>query len=153
MFETAMFIELMEKVCDLCHQNSKDKGFWDEGERYTDQECSTTGSMVRTVTKTKPWSFGEKVALIHSELSEMFEAWRKNVKESDKDIRVIDPKHRTPDDPVGSRRITAIEEEMADTLIRLFDLCGKLDIDAGRVILAKMEYNKGRPHMHGGRQC
>lgn len=103
--------------------------------------------------KTKPWNFGEKIALIHSELSEMFEAWRKNVKESDKDIVVIDPTCRTAEDPIGSRRITAIEEEMADTFIRLLDLAGKLDIDLGRVTLAKMAYNRNRPHLHGGRKC
>lgn len=148
MFETAMFLELMEKVRDLCHQNSKDKGFWDEGVRWLRSENKDPEPIV-----VKPWNFGEKVALIHSELSEMFEAWRCNKTESDKDICVIDPLRRTEADPIGTRRITAVEEEMADTFIRLLDLCGKLDIDVGRVILAKMEYNKGRPHMHGGRKC
>ena len=143
MFEQAMFLELMERVRDLCHQNSKEKGFWDEGERRVIVDgCMGPDEVVQ---KTKPWNFGEKVALIHSELSEMFEAWRKNVKETEKDISIIDGGN--------TRRMTAIEEEMADTFIRLFDLCGKLDIDIGRVILAKMEYNKSRPHMHGGRKC
>lgn len=138
MFETAMFFELMEKVRNLCHQNAKDKGFWGEHPEGTDAT---------------PWNFGVKIALLHSELSELFEAWRKNVGDSDKDIKIIDPNHRTADDPIGTRRITAIEEEVADTFIRLFDLCGKLDIDVGRVVLAKMNYNKSRPHMHGGRKC
>lgn len=145
MFETAMFLDLMEKIRDLCHKNAVEKGFWDEGEQYIDVSSEKV--------KTKPWNFGEKVALIHSELSEMFEAWRKGIKESDKDIKILDSSIRDKDGCPEYRRITAIEEEMADTFIRLFDLCGKLDIDVGRVILAKMEYNKGRSHMHGGRKC
>lgn len=136
MFETAMFLELLEKVRDLCHQNSKDKGFWGDN-----------------VHPTAPWNFGEKIALLHTEISEMFEAWRKDKKESDKDIRIIDPACRSEEDPVGTRRITAIEEEVADTFIRLMDLCGRLDVDVGRVVLAKMHYNRSRPHMHGGRKC
>lgn len=143
MFETVMFMELLERVRNLCHQNSKDKGFWDEG-------CMGTQEVV---IKTKPWNLGEKIALIHSELSEMFEAWRKNKTVSDKDITIIDSTCRTDSNPIGTRRITAIEEEVADVFIRLMDLCGKLDIDVGRVVLAKMEYNKKRSYMHGGRQC
>lgn len=123
---------VLEHLRNAAHQNSKDKGFWDA----------------------PLWNFGEKIALVHSELSEMFEAWRKNIKESDKDISIYDPKCATTNEyPVNYRRITAIEEEMADTFIRLFDLCGKLNIDVGRVILAKMDYNATREHMHGGRKC
>lgn len=150
MFETAMFLELMEKVRDLCHQNSKDKGFWDEGEE-TFTEDTVSGDVKYTV-KTKPWNFAEKIALIHSELSEMLEAWRKGTNESEKDITIID-NTSCDADGIGTRRITAIEEEVADVYIRLMDLCGKLDIDVGRVVLAKMNYNRNRPHMHGGRKC
>jgi NTP pyrophosphatase (non-canonical NTP hydrolase) len=147
MFEQAVFLELMERVRDLCHENSKSHGFWDEDKQVVTRPDKSKGGAWREMVEVpmKPWNFGEKIALIHSELSEMFEAWRKDIKESDKDITVLDS--------TGPRRITAIEEEMADTFIRLFDLCGKLDIDIGSIILAKMEYNKNRPHMHGGRKC
>ncbi len=137
------FVELMEQIRDLCYKNSVAKGFWDEG---TKVKVNDMGNEIVE----KPWNFGEKIALIHSELSEMFEAWRKNKTECDKDIEIVVFNRDGSD---GSRRITAIEEEMADTFIRLLDLCGKLDVDVGRVILAKMEYNKGRPYMHGGRKC
>jgi NTP pyrophosphatase (non-canonical NTP hydrolase) len=146
MFETAMFLELLEKVRDRCHRNSKDKGFWDEQEvPFLNAAPREVGGLERVLVKEKPWSFGEKIALIHSELSEMFEAWRKNKTTCDKNISIIDS--------VGVRQITAIEEEVADTFIRLLDLCGKLDIDVGRVVLAKMAFNEGREHMHGGRKC
>lgn len=158
MFETAMLLELMEKLRDLCHQTSKDKGFWDEDKQVITRADKKKGGAWQEMTEApmKPWNFGEKIALIHSELSEMFEAWRKGVGDhpTDKVIRIMDPNSTDRHtDENGMRYMTFIEEEVADVFIRLFDLCGKLDIDVGRVILAKMEYNKSRPHMHGGRRC
>jgi NTP pyrophosphatase (non-canonical NTP hydrolase) len=143
MFETAMFLELMEKVRDLCHENSKRHGFWDDGQRRIIQDGCMGEQEV--IISTKPWNFGEKIALIHSELSEMFEAYRKNLGATEKDITILSSGKE--------RKMGAVEEEVADVFIRLMDLCGKLDIDVGRVVLAKMEYNKGRPHMHGGMKC
>ena len=40
-------------------------------------------------------------------------------------------------------------EELADTFIRLFDLCGGLGIDIEAEISKKAEKNKSRPYMHG----
>src|SRR5262245_21038855 len=90
-----MFYELMEKLCRKCHENSKSKGFWDEGEQYHDEECSTTGGSVRTVTKRRPWNFAEKIALVHSELSEALEAHREGNPFSKKLNRAV------PDEYVG----------------------------------------------------
>jgi len=42
--------------------------------------------------------------------------------------------------------------ELADVLIRIFDLAGKKGIDLDHALRVKMEYNKGRPYMHGGRK-
>jgi len=42
-------------------------------------------------------------------------------------------------------------EEIADTFIRLFDLCGFLNIDIKKEINAKMIINKSRPKLHGKR--
>ncbi|MBF0491007.1 MAG: nucleotide pyrophosphohydrolase [Candidatus Omnitrophica bacterium] len=40
-------------------------------------------------------------------------------------------------------------EELADTFIRLFDLCGGLGIDIESEIAKKVEKNKARPYKHG----
>lgn len=34
-------------------------------------------------------------------------------------------------------------------VIRVFDLCGHLDINLENHILRKLEYNRGRPEKHG----
>jgi len=41
------------------------------------------------------------------------------------------------------------EDEIADTIIRLFDLCGFKGIDIEKHIELKLKYNKKRPHKHG----
>jgi NTP pyrophosphatase (non-canonical NTP hydrolase) len=41
------------------------------------------------------------------------------------------------------------EEEIADTVIRLFDICGTMGIDIDKEIAKKMEINKTRPTRHG----
>lgn len=41
------------------------------------------------------------------------------------------------------------KEELADTFIRLLDICGTMDIDIMGVIHSKMEKNEERPERHG----
>jgi NTP pyrophosphatase (non-canonical NTP hydrolase) len=41
------------------------------------------------------------------------------------------------------------EEELADTVIRIFDMCGHNGIDIGKAIRDKTEKNMQRPQMHG----
>ncbi|MCK5581671.1 MAG: hypothetical protein KAJ18_10425 [Candidatus Omnitrophica bacterium] len=41
------------------------------------------------------------------------------------------------------------KEELADVFIRLFDLCGGLDIDIEAEIVKKSAKNKDRPYKHG----
>jgi NTP pyrophosphatase (non-canonical NTP hydrolase) len=66
---------------------------------------------------------GEMLMLIVSELGEALEALRHN-----------DQNH--------------FAEEIADTFIRLFDMCGGKNIDIEKVILEKIEKNKTRPYKH-----
>ncbi len=66
----------------------------------------------------------EKIALIHSEVSETLEAIRNG-------------------DTANER------EELADVAIRLLDYCGHYGIDLGAAIEAKMVRNYQRPFKHG----
>lgn len=88
------------------HNIAKEKGWWDH--RRT---------------------FGDQIALMHSELSEALEEYRKEV----------------PSYP-------QIGEELADVVIRIMDTCAEMDIDLENAIILKMDHNKRRPYRHGGKR-
>jgi NTP pyrophosphatase (non-canonical NTP hydrolase) len=69
---------------------------------------------------------GQKLALIHSEVSEALEGARKN----------------RMDDHLPHRK--SIEVELADAVIRIADLAGALGLDLGGAIAEKMAYNAQR---------
>ena len=75
---------------------------------------------------------GERMALIHAEISEALEALRDGNPSSNK---IID--------------YSSLEEELADAVIRIMDYCFGKDLDIAGAILAKIEYNRSREYMHG----
>lgn len=42
----------------------------------------------------------------------------------------------------------SFEDELADIIIRTLDICGYLNIDIERSVLAKIKYNKTRDKLH-----
>jgi NTP pyrophosphatase (non-canonical NTP hydrolase) len=106
--------ELLEDAAEEMHANAVRHGFWEGG-------------------KSDPEYLASKVALMHSELSELLEAIRK------------DPLAPCPKVPA----ITCEEEEVADLFIRLLDYCGARGIQLGRAAALKHAYNLTRPHKHG----
>jgi NTP pyrophosphatase (non-canonical NTP hydrolase) len=102
---------MFELLAKQIHQNNKEKGFWD-GEITHDK-------------------LGNKIALIHSEATELLEALRKQE---------------------GS---AATVGEIADIIIRTLDIYqGMRDADIvtdslDEIFEAKVEFNKGRPYRHG----
>lgn len=91
----------IKQLIDLILQQAKEKGW-----RIKPEETN----------------MGEKIALIHSELSEAFNAYR----------------HRNMNGKDG------FNEEMADIIIRILHLCGIYDIDIQKEIIKKINLNKNR---------
>jgi NTP pyrophosphatase (non-canonical NTP hydrolase) len=42
-----------------------------------------------------------------------------------------------------------VEDELADAVIRIADMCGAFGIDLERHVVEKLEYNRHRPRTHG----
>lgn len=101
----------LDVLAALLHETAIEKGFWNNPKNFD--------------------VFGNKLALIHSEVTEVLEAIRKNK---------------------GSEQIV---EEMVDILIRTLDLYasmrngGFVEHSLDEVLFSKMEKNKDRPRLHG----
>lgn len=93
----------IEQLSEEAHDTAKIKGWWD-----------------------RPRSIIECLALVHCEVSEAIESYRK-----------------------GST--DGIVEELADCLIRIFDLCGAHGWDLQGAVKRKMAFNKTRSYRHGGK--
>lgn len=83
--------------------------------------------------------FGERIALIHSELSEALEAYR-------------DPGHSIHDLWFDEEKPEGVPAELADAVIRILDTCEAYGIDLSRALEVKMAYNATRPFRHGGKR-
>lgn len=105
-------------------------------------------------------SFGEIIALCHSELSEALEAYRSGMPVDKVVYRFDDCGDMTKDECAGCyngnpkcvhAKPDGVPAELADCIIRILDYCGKEGIDIEDVIRRKHEYNKTRPYRHGGK--
>lgn len=80
----------------------------------------------------------EALALIHSEISEALEEYRKDPKM---------PEYYAGAKPEG------FAIELADAAIRMLHLAERLGFSLGEAIAEKVAYNDTRPYRHGGKAC
>ena len=108
------------------HDNSRAHGWWEED---------------RINASTIP----EKLMLIVSEASEALEDFRDGNMEARRLDYTDDDGAVHPGKPIG------FPTELADIVIRVFDLAGYLGIDLEQEIIDKMAFNRTRKRHHGGK--
>ena len=110
----ADFVDLIHTMSLHVHNIALHHGFWD-----TDEQSH----------------LGAKLALVHSEVSEMLEEVRKPTTEMSKNCPLIQ----------------SAAEEAADVVIRVMDLCAKMGLPLGDAIVQKVRFNSTRDFRHGKR--
>lgn len=113
-------------------------------EESTCSYCNGSGKASKNI--------GELLMLVVSELGEALEAHRKgtfaNIENYDELVCV----HKREDAVFFVDHIKdTFEDELADTVIRIADMCGYLGIDLEKHIELKMKYNATREYKHGNK--
>ncbi|MEN6540856.1 MAG: hypothetical protein ABFC67_14710 [Mizugakiibacter sp.] len=99
-------------LTEICHGAAVLAGWWNSDDPNTSMS--------------NPLHFSNKLALIHSEVSEALEGDRKKLM----------------DDKLPHRQMR--EVELADAVIRIFDLAGGYGLDIGGAIAEKLQFNASR---------
>lgn len=115
------YAQAIDELADEVSTVAESKGFWDEGTGVSEVAA--------------------KLALVHSEVSEALEVHRKQYTDGEED----------PSAHMTSMQENDFTEELADIVIRVFDIAGELSLDIGDSIVNKVETNKTRPPKHGKR--
>lgn len=110
---------------EACFDASSRSGWWDEVSVI--ESCLKDHHSPRIQNFFDKTVVASKLDLIHSELSEALEGYRKDLYDTHLPNRLM------------------IEVELADACIRIFDLAGYLNLDLEGAIIEKFEYNKNRP--------
>lgn len=117
-FTSISIAELQER----CNQTANDKGWWYEDDATPER------------------TFGDMIALMHSELSECLEEFRNG--------HAVNEIYHALDDITKPEGIPV---ELADVIIRIVDFAEQYDIPLEAALILKMDYNDTRARRHGGK--
>lgn len=103
-------------------------------DRVSERVTSISESKGWTIPVNDPEKLGNKICLMHSELSEAEEALRNGNPASD----------HIPE-------FTGMEEEFADVIIRIMHFAERMNLRVPQAMFAKLDFNETRPVKHGGK--
>lgn len=112
--------ESIQLAVNACHGQAKAGGWWNNLQTGEDLTCNYPAG------EAPKRNVGELLCLTHSELSEGMEGARKNLM----------------DDHLPHRKM--LEVELADAVIRIFDMAGGMNLDLGGAVAEKLAYNARR---------
>ena len=116
----------------LAYKQSADKGFHDDE--------PTEGRALLSLN-------AERIALMHSELSEALEELRSGRTANETYYPTLAKGEE--DGRLSRHKPEGVPSELADVVIRVMDFCGANGIDLESMITEKLAYNATRGHKHG----
>ena len=147
---------MLNNIAKKCCEAATNSGFWEEYEKIESlKELNLPRSFPEFFLETfKRLFISEKLLLIVTELAEAHEARRNLLYSSKKSFEhcvnfINEPNKKNELISFEKYVKDTFEDEIADTLIRIFDLAGKLDIDLDFHVREKMKYNSKRKYKHG----
>lgn len=150
-------------VIEEIHDVAEDSGFWDMMDGVLGKMETVNKDHLKDyfdkkeLIQVKKAFIAQKIMLIVSELSEAVEADRVSRMADWKEYSTVVKELRRENYRKGFIFTSAFEgcikdtfeDEIADTIIRIFDLCKKMGIPIIKHIAYKIEYNKTRDRLHG----
>lgn len=118
---------------------------------------ATMTAEVRDLNTAKGWrngsnTFGDYIALLHSEVSEALDAYRDHrLTDGTRPVCGLAAQTGAACPTHGLSKPEGVGSELADVLIRLLDTADVYGIDLVSEYSRKMAYNRTRPYQHGGR--
>lgn len=150
------FVRTFELLGEYIHQINTEKGWWDQEKVVRKQAIELLDTLllaipqdqvhkgsqiqlaydklVNIITLFTQRNDGELLCLMHSEISEGMEGLRKD----------LDSDH------IPGYKM--VEEEMADTIIRIMDYAKARQLRVAEAVFTKVMFNLSRPHKHGGKK-
>lgn len=128
--------ELQQKI----HTWAIQKGHWDDIETILEQVTTDDRDTVKGMV------IAQKLALIHSEVTEILGGHRKDKWAKKKEYE--NDENWVPKISYEEYIKDSVEAEIAGTIIRLLDLAEYLGVDTQWYIDKEMEYNETRPYKH-----
>lgn len=152
----------MERGAQVMDYHSQE---WFDSMQWMARAIAAMTAEVRAVNTANGWhdegrTFGDGIALLHSEVSEALEAFREQglrqtVRYTSEgggyavvtagDVNDMNWRDKSIGKPEG------VGSEFADVLIRLLDECDRQGIDLVAEYVRKINYNKTRQYKHGGK--
>lgn len=132
---TEKYSSTITDLSQSIYEHNVEVGWWDDLEKlrsemenvldFIDDE-NHKSEVLANINKSVNLIITQKLALIHSEISEALEGLREDLK----------------DDHLPQYHMFAVE--LADAIIRILDLAGAFNIPIGNIMMEKLEYNSKR---------
>jgi len=147
----------LKKIIEQANELANEKGFWEDYDNMIKKMKGLPKQFSEEdIDRIKMAFYNEKISLISSELGEATESMRigKFYKGGEEGIKTLFEIANSGKDfqfhaAYSTHVKDTFEDEIADSFIRLCDMCQKMGIDIESFVRLKMEYNKMRDDKHG----